>query len=180
MIKKKDRAASEVNASSMADIAFLLLIFFIITTNVAQKTGVKLILPIKQEDVQVDFLDRNVCTIYMNSNNDLLVEKKEMKLEEVTEFVKEFITNNGVDIRYSVSPQDAIVLFKYSRGAKYDAYLALINQVQQAYFEIWAEKQGVPVSEFISWDLDNDKAKSEQMDKLREIIPYNFSVSQID
>ena len=66
MIKKKNRAASEVNASSMADIAFLLLIFFIITTNAVQSSGVQMILPILQEPQEVEIVDKNVCMILMH------------------------------------------------------------------------------------------------------------------
>jgi len=180
LIKKKDRSANEVNASSMADIAFLLLIFFIITTNAAKNSGTQMILPILQEPVITEIPKRNVCMILMNSSNKLLVEKKEMDVSKLKDFVKRFTLNNGRNPEMSDSPKKSIIVLKVSRGAQYDKYMKVINQVQQGYFEMWADKAGVSASELISWDLDKDVQLSKNMDKLRGIIPYNFSVSKIE
>lgn len=179
MIKKKNRAASEVNASSMADIAFLLLIFFIITTNAVQSSGVQMILPILQEPQEVEIVDKNVCMILMSPSNKLLVEKQEMDVSKVRAFVKTFILNGGRNPEMSESPEEALVVLRMSRGANYESYIKVLNEIQQAYFELWADKAGVSTKELISWDVEKDTQLSERLDALRDVIPYNFSVSKI-
>lgn len=179
MIKKKNRAASEVNASSMADIAFLLLIFFIITTNAVKSSGVQMILPVLQEPQEVEIIDKNVCLILMSPSNKLLVEKQEKDVSQVRAFVKTFILNGGRNPEMSDSPKEALIVLRMSRGANYESYLKVVNEIQQAYFELWADRAGVSAKELISWDVENNAVLSEQLDALRAVIPYNFSVSKI-
>lgn len=164
----------------MADIAFLLLIFFIITSNVINDKGVILKLPIIQDPQEVESLEENVCMIIMNNDNDLLVRGERKEMEDVTSFVKKFIMNNGKDPRMSRSPKDAVVIFKPSRGAKYEQYVRLINRVQQAYFEIWSTNAGVTTEDLMSWDVDNEESLSRSLDKLREQVPYNFVVAETE
>eukprot|EP01156_Anaeramoeba_ignava_P006533 Anaeramoba_ignava/a348902_5.p1 GENE.a348902_5~~a348902_5.p1 ORF type:complete len:131 (+),score=9.90 a348902_5:312-704(+) len=90
------RDVQEVNAGSMADIAFLLLIFFLVTTTMDSDTGLARLLPPMQEDQPDDtppIKERNVFSVLVNSNNQLLVEGKPMGIEELTEAAKEFIEN---------------------------------------------------------------------------------------
>lgn len=162
----------------MADIAFLLLIFFIITSNVVNDRGTKLTLPIIQEPKEVQRERRNVCMIIMNNQSELLVNDKPMKSEDLPVFVKKFILNNGVDPSMSASPADAIIVFKTVRSVKYPENLKLINSVQSVYFDVWAEIAGVSSNEILGWDVDTDKNLSEKLDKLRELVPYNFVISE--
>lgn len=179
MIKKKDRAAGEVNASSMADIAFLLLIFFIITSSIVNDTGVKMTLPILQEPVPVETDQRDVCMVIMNSDGNLLVEDEPLEVNRLKPFVKTFIMNKGQNPIWSTSPKKALIVLKQSRGANYKDYLKVTNQIQQAYFELWSGLVGVSAETLVSWDVENNEGLSRQLDKLRDQIPYNFSVAQI-
>ena len=178
MIKRKKRGGAEVNASSMADIAFLLLIFFIITSNVVNDRGTRLTLPIIQEPQEVERLKQNVCLIVMNNQNQLLVNDTEMKVEEVPEFIRKFVTNNGRDPRFSTSPKDAVIVFKSARGSSYEQHLKLISKVQGVYFELWAQEAGVSVEDLISWDVDTNENLSKKLDDLRAVIPYNFVIAE--
>ena len=163
----------------MADIAFLLLIFFIITTNAVQNSVVQLVLPILEEPIEVEVVDKNVCMIVMNPSNKLLVEEKPLDVSKLKEFVKGFILNNGKNPEMSDSPKEAIVILKMSRGAQYDEHIKVVNQIQQAYFELWANLQGISPEQLIAWDVERNVELSKQLDKLREEIPYNFSISKI-
>jgi biopolymer transport protein ExbD len=178
MIKRKKRAAAEVNASSMADIAFLLLIFFIITSNVVNDSGTRLILPIKQEPQPVKTEEQNVCSIIMNSKDQFLVNGDEMNLDEIPTYVVKFVTNRGRDPKMSDSPDKAVVVLKTSRGSSYNNYVSVINKVQQVYFEQWAQLGGVGVEELLSWDVDQDPELSQKLDDLRAQFPYNFIIAE--
>src|SRR4028119_1845966 len=100
MAKKKNRAIPEINASSMADIAFLLLIFFLVTTTIGADKGLNMLLPPKKDEsqpVDVKLKDRNVFKVIVNSKNQLLVEDEPMDIRILKEGAKKFLSNNGAD-----------------------------------------------------------------------------------
>ena len=92
--------SNEINAGSMADIAFLLLIFFLVTTTIASDKGILNFLPPKQDpnvpppDIKKN--ERNIFNVLINANNDLLVEGEyRRKAEGLDKDFKEFIMNFG-------------------------------------------------------------------------------------
>jgi len=90
------REIPEINAGSMADIAFLLLIFFLVTTTMDFDTGIMRQLPPIQETEQQDKIEineRNVYVVLVNRNNALLIESKPGRVEEIKDGVIKFITN---------------------------------------------------------------------------------------
>ena len=140
MAKKsaKDRITNEINAGSMADIAFLLLIFFLVTTTIVEDKGILVQLPPWSEEPPdiLKFKTRNVYSILVNANNDLLVRGEPMKLEDLREGIKEFILNPKKREDLSETSQDAIVSVKHDRGTKYGIYLEVFNEVEAAYNEL--------------------------------------------
>ncbi|MGW8121206.1 ExbD/TolR family protein [Roseivirga echinicomitans] len=99
MARSKNRGSQEVNAGSMADIAFLLLIFFLVTTQIATNKGLTLLLPPKQDEQdpdQVKQQERNIFKIQVNSLNQLLVEDERLDDPSVIgDMVYDFILNFG-------------------------------------------------------------------------------------
>jgi biopolymer transport protein ExbD len=93
------RKLDEINAGSMADIAFLLLIFFLVTTTMEFDQGITKVLPQKPpEDMPpVILLERNVLTVQANFNDELLVDNEPMKVEDLKEKVVEFMENKKDD-----------------------------------------------------------------------------------
>ncbi|MBE2247636.1 MAG: biopolymer transporter ExbD [Candidatus Competibacteraceae bacterium] len=89
------RAAPEINTGSMADIAFLLLVFFLVTTTMEQDTGIQRRLPEKQpEDIKPpEVKRRNVFVLLLNRNDELLVNGEPGDINLLRERVKEFILN---------------------------------------------------------------------------------------
>ncbi len=80
--KKGNRPSAEVNTGSMADIAFLLLIFFLVTTTIASDKGIPVMLPPKvEQETDVKVKERNVFNVLINSNDMLLVEEEPMDLK---------------------------------------------------------------------------------------------------
>jgi len=144
---RSKRGAAEINSSSMADIAFLLLIFFLVTTTIANDKGLTLQLPpnpddIEQQDIKIP--ERNIFNILINSSDKLLVENEPMDDSgKIREMVKEFVLNNGINPKLSDSPKDAIVSIKTNRGTSYEKFIEVYNEVQGAYYDMYAARAGV-------------------------------------
>ena len=91
------RQAPEVNAGSMADIAFLLLIFFLVTSQMTKEAGMLTILPEKvDENVEPPkpVNERNVIEVLVNDENKILFEGKKVELSELPPLVKDMILNS--------------------------------------------------------------------------------------
>ena len=132
------RAAPEINAGSMADIAFLLLIFFLVTTTMDVDKGLaRKLPPIVEEEIDMPPIKkRNLFTVLLNSNNDMLVNDNYMTIGELREAAKKFISNNGVDPESSENPQKAIVSFKGDVGTSYNMYIQVYNELRGAYNDL--------------------------------------------
>jgi len=99
MARSKNKGGQEVNAGSMADIAFLLLIFFLVTTQIATNKGLTLLLPPKQEEdepIEIKQQQRNIFKIQVNSADRLLVEDEPLDdIGEIRNMVYDFVLNFG-------------------------------------------------------------------------------------
>ena len=158
---RSNRGNPEINSSSMADIAFLLLIFFLVTTTIANDKGLTLRLPPKPDDmdiIDVKIPERNIFKVLINSSDRLLVENEPMDDPRlIREMVKTFVLNNGRDPKSSDSPKDAIVSLKANRGTSYDIFIKVYNEIQGAYYDMYADRAGVTNKRWreISSDLSN-------------------------
>ncbi|MEM9528008.1 MAG: biopolymer transporter ExbD [Bacteroidota bacterium] len=137
--KTRDRMNNEINAGSMADIAFLLLIFFLVTTTIAEDKGILVKLPPwSDEEPDITKLkERNVYSVLVNAQNQLLVREEPMRLANLRENAKEFILNPNNMPNMSESPKNAIISLKNDRGTNYETYLAVYNELKGAYEELW-------------------------------------------
>lgn len=155
MAKKssRDRMKNEINAGSMADIAFLLLIFFLVTTTIAEDKGILVRLPpwSEEEPDIAKLKTRNVYSVLVNAQNQLLVRGEPMDIENLRENAKEFILNPTNREDMSESPKKAIISLKNDRGTNYKTYLAVYNELKGAYDELWDQlcqrRYGVAYSE---------------------------------
>ena len=90
------RSVPEVNAGSMADIAFLLLIFFLVTTTIEKDSGINRKLPpIEELEEDVVIKQKNIFTVLLNGKDQLLVEDELMELKDLRSAAVEFLDNNG-------------------------------------------------------------------------------------
>ena len=156
------RSTPEIPNASMADIAFLLLTFFLMTTTVSSDKGLLLFLPPPPEalpETDVEIQERNLFKIQINSSDKLLVEGDPWisTNRELTDKIKVFILNNGADPTSSDNPQKAIVSLKADRGTTHKMFVEILDAVQAAYHEIYADRAGVSVKDWreISSDPDN-------------------------
>lgn len=204
MAKGKNRMSNEINAGSMADIAFLLLIFFLVTTTIASDKGILNILPPKQDpnvpppDIKVN--ERNIFAILINANNDLLVEGEYRRTpEDLDKDIKEFILNFGAPDEEAVAlfnslpaslqsqalrrpessdhPGEAVVSIKTDRGTSYELYLEVFDAAKKAYFEIYGERVGLNADEYRALTGDDEASKALQ-DKGKAGIPMAISIAE--
>jgi biopolymer transport protein ExbD len=144
---------NEINAGSMADIAFLLLIFFLVTTTIVEDKGILVKLPPwSEEEPDVTKLkSRNVFAVLVNAQNQLLVRGEPTNIGDLRERAKEFIANPEKREDLSERPIKAIISLRNDRGTKYETYLRVYNELKAAYNELWDElslkKYGRPYSD---------------------------------
>ncbi len=146
------RNAPEVNAGSMADIAFLLLIFFLVTTTIETDSGISRKLPPKLEENQPPppiIKQRNLFVVNVNANDDLLVEDESMDLKDLRAAAVKFLDNGAgtgdeacsycqgaKDPASSVNPSIAIISLVNNRGTSYKRYISVQNELVAAYNEL--------------------------------------------
>jgi len=177
---RRQRATPEINSGSMADIAFLLLIFFLVTATISSERGIMLQLPPKPEvqDQQVKIQERNLFKIYLNSKDNLLVEGEPVTdLARLKSMVKEFVLNYGANPTLSDSPEAAVISYKTDRGTSYERYLQILDILTAAYNEMYGERVGITAEEFRKLDLKDPKQK-ELYDRAREKFPKNISFAE--
>jgi biopolymer transport protein ExbD len=169
----------EVSTSSMADIAFLLLSFFLMTTTIANEKGLTVHLPEwRSEPVSVPVNERNVFKILINSKDQLLVEnERELNIENLRQRVKHFVLNNGQDKNLSDSPEEAIVSIKADRGTTHKMFMSVLDEVHGAYNEMYAERLGITPMAYRALDPSLKEQKL-RIDKAKEGLPMNVSVAE--
>ncbi|WP_299128193.1 biopolymer transporter ExbD [uncultured Winogradskyella sp.] len=144
------RSAPEVNAGSMADIAFLLLIFFLVTTTIEKDKGLlRSLPPIDDTEVEPPVIkQKNLFTVLINRQNQLLVEDEQMELKELRQAAIDFLDNGGGanaagescdyckgkrDESSSDHPDKAIISMKHDRETSYEQYIEVQNELVAAY-----------------------------------------------
>ncbi|GAA5221073.1 ExbD/TolR family protein [Membranihabitans marinus] len=138
----RKRESPEVNAGSMADIAFLLLIFFLVTTTIDADKGITVKLPPWSETPPETqrLNERNVFSVLVNATDDLLVRGEPADINQLRERAKEFIMNPQGRSDLATKPTSAIISLKNDRGTHYKAYLEVYNELKAAYDELWDEE----------------------------------------
>ncbi len=189
----KKRKTSEINSSSMADIAFLLLIFFLVTTSMSTSTGLsrRLPPPLPKDQVipPVDVNKRNIFVVKVNSQNQLMVQGELMELRDLRERAKDFIKNENDEPNLPVRTEenipllglmsvtkDHVISLQNDVDTQYQAYINVQNELVAAYNELRnelsKEKFGARYD-----DLNEDQQKAIQSvypQKISEAEPKNY------
>lgn len=195
------RSSPEVNAGSMADIAFLLLIFFLVTTTIETDSGISRKLPpIEEQEEDVIIKQKNIFTVLLNGKDQILVEDELMELEDIRAAAIEFLDNGGGkgedgcdyckgkrDPRSSDNPDKAIVSLKNERETSYAAYISVQNELVAAYThlrnvraeELYGESYSEMVKNYrdVNWSGNKQKLK-EKINNLRTDYPQKLSEVQ--
>lgn len=136
--KSDKKKIPELNAAPMADIAFLLLIFFLVVTTFDTDKGIQRKLPPMPEGPppKVDVNQRNVFIVLLNAADKLLVEGDPLEVSELKRKAKRFILNPTNSDELAESPQEAVISLKNEPGTSYDMYIQVQNELTEAYNEI--------------------------------------------
>ncbi|MDF1694267.1 MAG: biopolymer transporter ExbD [Saprospiraceae bacterium] len=130
---RKRRKMPELNAGSMADIAFLLLIFFLVVTTIAEDKGIPVILPEYYEGEPGPMAARNVLKILINGNDDVLVESILTEKDEIKDIVIDFVTNPNLDETKPLQTNKAIISIQNDVHTSYETYVQIYSNIHEAY-----------------------------------------------
>ena len=178
----------ELNTSSTADMAFLLLCFFLMTTTMDQDMGLQRRLPPmpdknqKVEDQKVN--RRNIIVVKINSADRLLAGTEPMHVSQLKDKIKEFLTNPANDANLPEKEEvdiegfgpcmvsKGVISLQNDRGTSYQAYMAVQNELVKAVNELRDE-----------WSMANygmlySKLDEDKQGIVRKAIPQNISEAE--
>ena len=186
---KGNRSVPEINSSSTADIAFLLLIFFLITTSMDTDRGLARRLPPppekdqKQDDIIVK--ERNVLPVRLNSNDQLMCGKDYISIKQLRQRAKEFIANPYNDEKMPekhkktlpffgdvMVPEKHVISLQNDRGTSYQAYIDVQNELVAAYNELRNELAQE------KWQKDYNQLSEDQQKAIRDYYPQKISEAE--
>ena len=188
----KNKKAPEINASSQADIAFTVLIFFLVVSTMDIDTGIVRVLPpmadpnVKQEDIKVK--ERNLLLVFVSGSGNIMAGGKVISLEALKDKAKEFILNplddkdlpekketeiempDGSKWVYPVS--EGVISLQNTRDTSYQVYIQVQNELTRAFNEVRDE---VAMSKFGKEFADLDDAERKVITKA---IPMKISEAE--
>ncbi len=182
----------EINASSMADIAFLLLIFFLVTTTMNVDSGITRTLPPfvdKKKDDGSEVKERNVLAVRVAGNDQILVAGERVTLGRIKDMAKEFILNVNNDenlpekeeidvpIFGKMNVSKGVISLKNDRSTSFDVYVAVQNELTRAYAEMRNEfAQRKLNKKYSELTLDEKKAVNKAIPtKISEAEPVDLT-----
>ena len=188
----KNKKAPEINASSQADIAFTVLIFFLVVSTMDIDTGIVRMLPpwvdpkVKQEDVKVK--ERNLLLVFVSGSGNIMAGGKVISLNALKDKAKEFILNpledkdlpekkptdiempDGSKWTYPVS--EGVISLQNTRDTSYQVYIKVQNELTRAFNEVRDE---VAMTKFGKKFADLDEAERKVITKA---IPMKISEAE--
>jgi len=196
---KNHRNPQEVNAGSMADIAFLLLIFFLVTTTIENDAGLNRIMPPDDNNAIVDIKERNLFEISINDADLIMAEGDIIDSKNLREEVIAFIDNGGFSMQEegycnyckgnrltdsSENPDKAIISIKAQRNSSYPVYVTVQNEVIAAYNEL-RDRESLRLfntpyetiySDYYNEEISEDEKKvlKERLEIIRALYPQKI------
>ncbi len=169
MIKKKKIAEASIPTASMADIAFLLLIFFLVATVIDVDTGLGLTLPELVEDqVEVKVDPSRMAAVLVNENGDVLIDGQVIPVFQIKDMLKARIASKN----NLPKNKKMIVSLKTDRKTVYNVYIAALDQIKLAFFEVRDEYSNGKYGKKY-----NDLNEEQQAD-VKEVVPIIISIAE--
>jgi biopolymer transport protein ExbD len=132
MLRKKRSLEANIPSSSMADIAFLLLIFFLVATVIDVDTGIGMTLPEITDEPPPPVSKDRMAAVLINENNDVLLDGKPISLFQIKSTLKPRIVSK-IELP---KKKKLIVSLKTDRKTVYSAYISALDQIKMAFFEV--------------------------------------------
>ena len=186
VIRNMAKKVPEINASSTADIAFLLLAFFLATTTMNVDSGIYRRLPPYQPEDQKapEVAERNVLKILVNQNDMIMVNDAPADVTTIKDKTIEFILNPGnrsdlpskelktIEFFGPVEVSKGIISLKSDRGTSYRMYIAVQDQLTAAFNEM----RNMKANE--KWGKNFDDLNPEQQEAVKDVIPMLVSEAE--
>lgn len=186
---RKKRDVPEINSSSTADMAFILLLFFLLTTSMDTDKGLARRLPEPPQENQkkedVDIKERNILQVFVNFQDQLMVGDSYLSVEQLRDKAKEFIANPNDDEKLPEKVAEEVPFFgtqritknhvislRCDRGTSYKTYIAVQNELVAAYNELRDELAQQ------KWQTNYASLNSEQQEAIRKIYPQVISEAE--
>lgn len=201
---RRTRENPEVHAGSMADIAFLLLIFFLVTTTIETDVGLDRKLPADVKSPIIELQERNVLRIILNKDDELLVEDQVVSISELKSLALSFLDNGGGLLNgnqtcsyckgdrnpeSSDNPQKAIISLNSDRNASYGTYVKVQDEISSAYNALREReslrlfKQGFSSMEELYYAPETSESTKavlkERIEEIRNMFPMKLSEAEI-
>ncbi|MCQ2313710.1 MAG: biopolymer transporter ExbD [Bacteroidales bacterium] len=184
---RKKKKVPEINASSMADISFLLLIFFLVTTTMDTDSGItrRLPPPVENPEMDVKVKERNIMNVMINKYDKLLVNGRPGDIATLKDQAKEFATpqpgkENAPEVEYKdfellgrVATNKGVISLKNDRGTSYMMYISVQNELARAFNELRDEMAMQYFHQHFTDLTDKDK-----IDEISKAIPVRISEAE--
>lgn len=181
------RKSPEINSGSMADISFLLLTFFLLTSSINTDLGITRKLPPPLDPnapVPPPIKERNVFVVLINSRNDIMVEGKPMNVNDLKKATKDFLANPNedpnlsektlktIDLIGEQSISKGVISLQNDRGTSYDIYIRVQNELLAAINEL---RNDLAKEKF---NIEFTKLNDKMQDVIKEAIPVSISEAE--
>lgn len=191
--------APEVNAGSMADIAFLLLIFFLVTTTIETDAGLdRMLPPIEAPENPPIIKQKNIFQVNINKNGQLLADDELIDIRKLKTKAIEFLDNNGdgtctyckgkKNVESSDNPDKAIISLKNDRETKYSTYITVQNELVGAYntlrnresLRLFNREFTDMEAEYLNPETDKDLKDElkEKVQRIQKLFPQKLSEAE--
>ena len=171
--KSKGRSQSTgINAGSMADIAFLLLIFFLVSTQFNQEKVMKVKLPPWSDFEAIGSTSKAILNIKINAQGEVLLNNEQIAFENLVEKVKTFILSPTTKSGKIKTPGNGIISLQHDAKTPYGIYLKIYDQIQSAYSQVHQEKA---ISLF---QTDWDQIETSEKNKILKNFPVKISEAE--
>lgn len=199
-MSRKD--SPEINAGSMADIAFLLLIFFLVTTTMDVESGILRKIPEKnEENSKLDIKEKNILEVNLNFKNEVFVDNNLVKIDDLKQIGIDFIDNGGgfdADnnscdwcdgkklATSSDHPKKAIISIQSDRNTNYETYILVLDAFNSSYtylrnklsVKLYGKSYETLLDEF-NKSNHSDKKLEQKIKLIREKYPLLLSDAEI-
>ena len=183
---RRKKLVPEVNAGSMADIAFLLLVFFLVTAVIPKDHGIQRKLPKLCPlgiDCKGDIFERNILRIAINDNNEIMVNNKLTSIDAIKDITKDFIDNNGDGScaycngkklsNASDNPAKAVVSLQNTKLTSYGKFIEIQDELTKAYFELRDSYSNNVLKK------PSDALTKEEVNILKKVYPFILSEAEV-
>ena len=184
---RQKKKVPDLNAGSMADISFLLLVFFLVTTTMDTDSGItrRLPPPVENPEMDVKVKERNIMNVMINKYDKLLVNGKPGDVATLKDVTKDFITPHPndekapetevkeIELLGNVMLNKGVVSLKNDRGTSYSMYISVQNELARAFNEMKDEMSLKYFNQHYADLTDKDK-----IDAINKAVPVRISEAE--